>query len=780
MKNPISSLALLCLTLLCSYGQQGPITLANLPHATTIGTTNRIYIETNAPGGQLWGAYITPNDILTNTINNLPTQQGVITNGQSGVTLSGLIDTNPTTGSYSLYRGGWAFWTNAVTGSWVLLTNGAFTLSNAGYPLLTFTNGQVPLSALPGAVLTNNQSGVSLYGLHSSSMDATNLTLQGPVYTGTFFPRIDLVSRNPGGSTFTNTITVNPNGIIVGGVYITTAGLIFGNLSGNASTATLATNVVGVLSPTNLPSGLSSSNYVGTYIGNAAGLTNLNAGALTNTGSLVISADKVTSGNTNLWAQLQITSQGGTTIVIPALNPNYWSNSLYIGPLWTNTIGPPNPVDPLTVENNGSVNGLFNTFIGYGAAISNSAGNENVFIGSGTGQNNVNGVQNTYVGAFAGQFQQDGYHNTYLGAWAGDVDVHGYYNVVVGTDAGLWATNFTNCVMVGTSSGSSNAAFGNTYVGTQAAQASIIGGSNAMVGTFAGGNMQLFSSTALGYNAMRGATVGATNASYSVALGAFAGFQLLSISNSFLGGDHVSATTTNITNSVIIGTQAGYNGAYHSADVGIGNMALDNCLTYENVAIGQNAMYGSGAANLNKNNVSVGYQSGYSVAGAAYETLLGSGAGYNVSSGWGNTFIGAGVDGLAAGVGYTLNVGNLIYGTNQNVSGGTGLNTPLAGAKVGIGRWPTNAMLEVAGGVAFMKQTNSAPLNIWTNMAATTTYWTNTTGFSGFAALNGTVTSVSLNGTTIFTSAPATIPLAPGGYVTIGYTGTPTMYWIYQ
>lgn len=86
-------------------------------------------------------------------------------------------------------------------------------------------------------------------------------------------------------------------------------GLLTNDTTGNATTATTAINSVnssnfwGVLSPTNLPPGLSTSNYVGTFTGNGAGLSNVVSGFITNGYTTNIppeTIDSQFSGITNL------------------------------------------------------------------------------------------------------------------------------------------------------------------------------------------------------------------------------------------------------------------------------------------------------------------------------------------------------------------------------------------------------------------------------------------------------------------------------------------------
>jgi hypothetical protein len=89
-------------------------------------------------------------------------------------------------------------------------------------------------------------------------------------------------------------------------------------------------------------------------------------------------------------------------------------------------------------------------------------------------------------------------------------------------------------------------------------------------------------------------------------------------------------------------------------------------------------------------------------------------------------------------------------------------------------------METLTNGFISLKQTNSAPINIWTNTAAGTTYWTNATGFSGFVIVGGgTISAISLNGTTLGMTN-ATVPVSMKGTVGVTYSSAPSMVFIYQ
>lgn len=91
-----------------------------------------------------------------------------------------------------------------------------------------------------------------------------------------------------------------------------------------ATNAINATNFWGLLSPTNLPAGLSSSNYVGTFIGNGASLTGIVATASTNVDSATYASAADWSTN---WAQAAYKADSTNAAVVNSLLVNSVSTS---------------------------------------------------------------------------------------------------------------------------------------------------------------------------------------------------------------------------------------------------------------------------------------------------------------------------------------------------------------------------------------------------------------------------------------------------------------------
>jgi len=170
---------------------------------------------------------------------------------------------------------------NTVLGRMYLFTgsNGNLTIADAvGSPLVTVTNGS--LVASNGFVFTDGSHRI-LYWDRTHGLQLTNW-FTSPYGFETFASTYKAQGTNGVTniySSFVNGATTNAGPMV--------AQSFTGNASGltnvpSATNAINATNFWGLLSATNLPAGLSTSNYIGTQIGNGSGLTNLNANSLTN------------------------------------------------------------------------------------------------------------------------------------------------------------------------------------------------------------------------------------------------------------------------------------------------------------------------------------------------------------------------------------------------------------------------------------------------------------------------------------------------------------------
>jgi hypothetical protein len=88
--------------------------------------------------------------------------------------------------------------------------------------------------------------------------------------------------------------------------------------------------------------------------------------------------------------------------------------------------------------------------------------------------------------------------------------------------------------------------------------------------------------------------------------------------------------------------------------------------------------------------------------------------------------------------------------------------------------------LVTANHLAWTGQGALSPINIWTNTASGTTYWTNNTGYSAQVHVGGgTVSAVSLNYTTLYTSSNVGPLVSPGGVIGVSYSSAPTLNMTY-
>jgi hypothetical protein len=159
--------------------------------------------------------------------------------------------------------------------------------------------------------------------------------------------------------------------------------------------------------------------------------------------------------------------------------------------------------------------GTRNTFAGLGAGIVNAKGERNAFFGSEAGLANTTGTSNTYVGDWAGRSNETSNENTFVGSAAGHRSTGGG-NTFLGSLSG---TGF------GVSPGS-----GNTFLGYYTGFGIATGSDNTLVGSHA--------------------ALGGGDLSNATAIGAFA-----------------QATRSN---TVVLGSVAGVNGATTTARVAVG------------------------------------------------------------------------------------------------------------------------------------------------------------------------------------------------------------------
>jgi len=259
----------------------------------------------------------------------------------------------------------------------------------------------------------------------------------------------------------------------------------------------------------------------------------------------------------------------------------------------------------------GNVNtsGNSNTFLGAVVGVSNTTGSNNVFIGGNSGLFNQTGSNNTFVGTFSGravtadansffgaqsgQATTSGTQNAFGGFRSGAANTTGSFNTFFGSNSGAANTTAINNAFFGQGSGFKNTVgHDNTFLGNGAGLNNTIANGNTFVGSLAG---QL--TVGGGNNTFLGVNAGSSNvgSSNNTFIGAnVADSNLTGSGNTYIGaGADGSGTLTNAaalgqnafvaqSNSLILGSINGVNGATADTSVGIGTTQPDELLHIKN------------------------------------------------------------------------------------------------------------------------------------------------------------------------------------------------------
>ena len=187
----------------------------------------------------------------------------------------------------------------------------------------------------------------------------------------------------------------------------------------------------------------------------------------------------------------------------------------------------------------GGTQGGFNSFFGVRSGGQTTTGSSNSFFGADSGLNNTTGINNAFFGADAGKSNQNGNYNSFFGFKAGESNIggssllNGANNAFFGTFAGQTNSNGQNNVFVGFQAGKTNSnGSENTFVGVNAGITNGGENRNTFIGANADGDAAITNSTAIGSRA--------------------------------------KVTTSN---SLVLGSVSGENGAAFDTQVGIGTIA---------------------------------------------------------------------------------------------------------------------------------------------------------------------------------------------------------------
>lgn len=224
--------------------------------------------------------------------------------------------------------------------------------------------------------------------------------------------------------------------------------------------------------------------------------------------------------------------------------------------------------------------GSYNAFFGWSAGRFNNIGGNNAFFGVSAGYGNHNGNYNSFFGSAAGGNNYDGSNNSFFGSSAGNLNTAGGYNAFFGESAGFSnAGNFN--AFFGQEAGRGNTTGNdNAFFGRRAGYGSADGSGNTFIGTIAG-----FSNTAGVANTFLGMYAGYynTTGSFNTFLGRDSGLSNTNeADNTFVGGNangviglyNGTAIGRNAlvaqSNSLVLGSIAGVNGATATVNVGLG------------------------------------------------------------------------------------------------------------------------------------------------------------------------------------------------------------------
>ncbi len=199
--------------------------------------------------------------------------------------------------------------------------------------------------------------------------------------------------------------------------------------------------------------------------------------------------------------------------------------------------------------------GSYNAFFGSGAGAANTTGAYNAFFGSGAGQANVSASQNAFFGAGAGGSNTTGTDNSFFGRNAGLSTTTANENSFFGRDAGHTNVTGANNSFFGAIAGYLNTASNNSFFGTFTGQNNTTGTNNSFFGQAAGqSNNTGQNNSFFGQQAGRGNQTGSGNSFF----GTYAGIFTTSGDNSFVGYASGQQNTTGNFNA-FFGSFTGFN-----------------------------------------------------------------------------------------------------------------------------------------------------------------------------------------------------------------------------
>jgi len=341
-----------------------------------------------------------------------------------------------------------------------------------------------------------------------------------------------------------------------------------------------------------------------------------------------------------------------------------------------------------------AVSSQYNTAIGYQSLFSNTTGVNNTANGYLSLYSNTTGVNNTANGMYSLRSNTTGYSNTANGVNALRSNTTGYYNTANGYEALYYnTTGYYNTANGYEALRSNTTGYSNTANGFSALFSNTTGVNNTANGYLSlYSNTTGYSNTANGVNALRSNTTG----SYNTANGYLSLYSnTTGVNNTANGYQALRSNTTGVNNTAngmysLYSNTTGYsntaNGfsALHyntsaSSSVAIGYGSAQGTASYSNqygTYVGYQAGYS--ASTGSNNNTMLGYKAGYANTTGANNLLLGYQAGDNITTGSNNIIIGYDVNAPVATDSNQLNIGNTIYGDTSTGNVGIGTTSPYA------------------------------------------------------------------------------------------------------
>jgi len=286
-----------------------------------------------------------------------------------------------------------------------------------------------------------------------------------------------------------------------------------------------------------------------------------------------------------------------------------------------------------------SNSGTSNLFAGQNSGLANTSGNRNSFFGYSSGSANTTGDLNSFFGNGAGQFNTAGRFNDFFGDSSGLFNTAGNFNSFFGSQSGNQNTT-----------GSSN-----TFVGNYAGQTNTTGNGNTAVG---------FQSNVL-----------STNLNNATAIGANA--------------------RVDSSNSLVLGSINGVNGASADTNVGIGtttptsrlHVVGDGFISGNLTVSGNlNATFGPGNPNYIQNSTTQQTVSNFNISGTGKAGTFDAATQFNLAgtrvlsnAGTNNFFAGQG-----AGQANTNGFGNSFFGSNAGAANDAGNSNAFFGNSAGL------------------------------------------------------------------------------------------------